>query len=879
MTGTPRVPGWVRWMMSRLLSERDVAATLGELRELHAHWTSSLGQPEADRRFRRQVRQYPFGLLLCALAELASDGPWSSPRSLRQSARSLVRTPGLTAAIVLTVGIGIGGCATIFAVVDVLFLKGLPYPEADRLVWIHSASPTNQWALSAVDVQALEAQQTSFESLGTYLRNASTLVTDEGAERLVYVEAAPGLFGALGVQLLAGREATPAEGEVGADATVVVTHDFAASYLGATEADGGSALGDTVRIGATSYQVIGVLPSWFGPLARDTDVFTTLRMEPPPRKGPFGYITVGRLRDEVSPDAALEELRAINARIFPLWIDSFQDESVTWGIKNLGEVLNRDAGRLLAILMGAVGGLLLVATANAANLLLARVSGRRQEMVLRQALGATRGQIAGHLMVESVLLSLGGVVVGLLVAGGGLRLLPAVASSYLPRLTELRLEGSVLLFACILSAACCLLFGVVPAVRGSRAGSRLDGSGAGRTATIGAREQRTQRLLVGGQLALVLPLLTGGALLLTSFARLQDTDPGFDVESLLSMRVSLAEQAFPDNETREQFWTMALDRIEALPGVEAAAVSLGRPPTGGFNNNFDLEDKPTPENQSQPTAQWIVAEKRYFDVLGIPLVAGRMFEPTDLDADADPVVIVDEAWARKYFPGESVVGRRFVDGGQLNVPLTTVVGVVGAVPYEGLGETDSGAVYTAEAHRLRSPFLMIRVRGDQAPVAALVREQLRQLDPTAPITDLASGEALLSDSLTRPRHLSLLLATFAAIALGLAVVGLYGVMANAVERRRGEIAIRLALGGSPRGVQRLMVRQGMLVAIVGVIFGAVLSVSVTGVLADLLHEVEPADPRTLATVVVLMLGVALVACLVPSRRAARAEPRTALSAQ
>lgn len=518
-----------------------------------------------------------------------------------------------------------------------------------------------------------------------------------------------------------------------------------------------------------------------------------------------------------------------------------------------------------------------MATANAANLLLARVAGRRQEMVLRQALGATRVQIAGHLLVESVILSLGGMAMGLLVAVGGLRLLPAVASSYLPRLTELRLDGSVLLFTCALGAACCLLFGAVPAVRGSRVGRGSGRAGAGRSMTSGTREQRAQRLLVATQLALVLPLLTGGALLLTSFARLQDTDAGFDVERLLSMRVSLSADAFPDDKSRSQFWGVALERIETIPGVEAAAVSLGRPPNGGFINNFDLEDKPTPPNQAQPTAPWIIAERGYFDVLGIPLVAGRMFEPTDLEDDAPPVVIVDEAWASKHFPGESAVGRRFVDGGQMNVPLTTVVGVVGNVPYGGLGESDGGAVYSADARRLGSPFLMLRLVGDQASVVTLVREQLRLLDPTAPITDLASGELLLSDSLTRPRHLSLLLATFATIALGLAVVGLYGIMANSVQRRRGEIAIRLALGGSPRGIQRLIVGQGMRIAVAGVLVGAALSLGVTGLLADLLYEVEPADPLTLVAVVALMLAVALVACLMPSRRAVRAEPRTALS--
>jgi predicted permease len=865
-------------MMKRAMPEREVRMALDELLELHAHWAAEMGAKEADRRFRRQVRQYPLRLLVSAAASLGRAGPWPSPRSVLLSVRTLSRAPSLTAAIGLTVGVGIGGCTAIFAVVDALFLRPLPYPDADRLVWIYTDSPPNQWPFSVVDFQALQEQQTSFEAVGAYNRNTRTYVTPDGAELITTIEGTPGLFDLLGIPLLSGRTPSTADGAPQALATTLVTRGFASRYLGSTVPDGQDVLGSTVRLDGEEHSVIGVLPASPGPLARGSEVFPTLRAQPPERKGPFFLQVFGRLRHDVGAAQASEELRAINARLFPVWADSYQDERASWGMRDLAETLRGDSGRLLTILMGAVAMLLLVAVANAANLLLARVTARRREIAVRKALGATRAQVASHLLTESMLLALAGVGIGLLLARGCIAILPTVAGSYIPRLAEVHLDGTVLGFACALALGCGLLFGLIPTLHGIGGAHIAHGLRSGsRTSTQTAREQRLQRLLVAAQLTVVVPLLAGAGLLLTSFVNLQGTDPGFAAENLVSMRVSPSQAAFPDPETRNQFWTGVLDRISSLPEVAEVGLASGRPPREASTiNNFDLEDQPTAPGQSQPSVPWILANPQYFETLGVPLLAGRMFE--ELDRDYEPeVAMVDAVWAERFFPGEDVVGRRFRHGGCTDCAWTTVVGVVGEVPYLGLGGEGSGAVYQPDPERFSSaPFVFVRTRAEPDQIVSTLRAEVSQVDPSTPLTQIQTGEALLQGSLAQPRHLMLLLVTFSGVALALAIVGLYGITAYSVQQRRADIAVRLALGGSPSAVLRMVLRQGMALAVVGLVAGTIAAAGLTRVMATLLYEVSPRDPITLMGVAVLMLSVSAVACAIPGRRAVRLDPSSAL---
>ena len=375
-------------------------------------------------------------------------------------------------------------------------------------------------------------------------------------------------------------------------------------------------------------------------------------------------------------------------------------------------------------------------------------------------------------------------------------------------------------------------------------------------------------------------LLAGAALLASSFMRLASVDVGFVAEGHVSVRVPLAGGSYPDNASRRAFWDEATARLTALPGVRAVGVGSGRPPDQvGMINNFDLEDRPTPEGISEPNVPWPIVDNGYFEALGVSLLEGRLFTPEDLE-DGAPVVVVDRAWADRFFPGEEALGRRLVSGGCTSCPLTTVVGVVGSVPYLGVGRIDEGAVYDPGGREyLASPVLHLRTTGESADVIAAVRAELRALDPTIPLTDFATGEDLLATSLTQPRHLSLLLGAFSFVAMLLAVVGLYGILAYSVQQRRGDIAVRLALGGAPSTVLAMVVRQGMTLVVLGIAVGTGVAIAFTRVLSDLLYDVEPTDPVSLLGACVLLLVVSMVACGIPARRAVRVDPAHALNAE
>lgn len=875
-------------MLRRLLPPAELRLIQAEMDELHARLRERVGVREADRRISRQWRQYPWLVLAAKLRppggpvrpRRVSDiqaGPWLTPQGVRQSARSLANSPLLTGAIVLTVGLGIAGCTTIFSLVDALYLRPLPYPDVDRLVAIHTDAPPNRFPFSVADFQALEEQQTSFDAVAAYGRNRRTLLTEGTAELIPTLEGTPALLHVWGVRPLQGRLPEAADGLPDASPTVLVTVGFAQRYMDGGS-DGSGAVGKTVNLDGEAYEVLGVLPASLGPLARNTELVPTLRLRPPSRKGPFFLRPFGRLRPGVAPEAAGAELRAINDRIFPVWASSYQDRNATWGLQPVAVAVRGDVGRLVAVLMAAVGMVLLIALANASNLLVARVGSRSRELAVRSALGASRGRIWGHLLVESLLLAGGGVAVGLAAARLGVAVLPTMASSYLSRADEAALSPTVVMFALGLSALSGLLFSVIPALHHLRADRPADELRAGgRSATTGKARQRTQRLLVTAQVALVVPLLAGAFLLLQSFVNLGRADAGFDVSRLVSMRVSLSPATHGDAVALRHFWDGALERIEALPGVERAALSSERPPSNVENvNNFDLEDRPTAPGEPIRLAAWVSAGAEYFDVMGIPLVEGRGFTPTDLDPDAPQVVLVDETWVRRNYPGESAVGRRFYEGGQTSGPRATVVGVVGSVPYQGVGGSDLGAMYAPTDNSLGAPFLMIRAAGDPQTVTAAVREELRRLDPTAPVTLVATGDALLDDALAQPRHLSLLVGLFSLVALTLSVVGIYGVTAFAMQQRRGDIAVRMALGGNPRSVLRMTVWGGMQVTLMGLAVGAVMGLGMTRILGGLLYQVGPADPRALAAAGGLLLTVAAAATLIPALRAVRVDPARVL---
>jgi predicted permease len=892
-TSAPRPSLMFRLALRWLVPEGERAALLSELGELWERRVAVDGAAEAGRWYARQLRGYPVRLLRDRV-QLLLRGGGSRPDAVsgegarrlagvggdvRQAARGWLRSPVLAATIVLTVGLGLGASTAMFAVVRVVVLDPVPYPGADRLVRIYHAINGNRWTLSVADYLAIEAQQTRFDEVAAYGTSERTFTSRGAAERVRVRSVTAGWFDLLGARAVQGRTFLEADGVLGAPAVAVVSWGFWQRALGGRA----SPVGRTIRLDGEDFMVVGVLPRDVGPLEERFEVFTALQFEPPTRRGPFWLQVVGRMRAGTDTAAAGAELRAINRRVFPIWQAGWADSTSTWGVQPLDEFVLGRFRPILLTLLGAVALVLLVASTNAAGLLTARATQRRTELATRAALGASRTRLVRLMVTESLLLALAGGVLGLALAAMAVRAVRAAGPDLLPRAGAIALDGGALGFAALLTFGSLLLFGVIPAIHpiGSASGIAQTLRAGARTATGGLSAHHVRRALVASQFAIAVPLLAGAALLLNSFLQLQRVDPGFAGEQVLTAR--LARAAAPD-ETAVLFWDGLVARVEALAGVVAAGLNTGRPPRDANNiNNFDPLDRPTPPGETQPLAVWLVASPGYFDALGIRLVAGRMFDDRDRPDLDDTSVIVDRAWADAIYPGEDPIGRRFYEGG-CDAPecsIMNVVGVVENVRYLGLDDSQAGAamgtVYVPPAQWFAPSFyLYVRSSGDPLALVGSIRAIVRDVDPTIPITDIVIATELVDDALAAPRNLAGVVAAFAAVALILAMIGIYGVMSYFVQEHRRDIGIRLALGGRPREVLRLMLGRGMKPVVVGTAMGFAVAVGVTRFIGRLLFGVSPHDPTSLGIVAIVMLGTAAAACWLPARNAARLDPAQVL---
>jgi putative ABC transport system permease protein len=528
-----------------------------------------------------------------------------------------------------------------------------------------------------------------------------------------------------------------------------------------------------------------------------------------------------------------------------------------------------DVGTPLLFVASAVACILLIACANAVNLLLARGLRRMRELAVRSALGASRRRILQHVLAEAASLSAAAAVVGLGCAVFALHAVTAYGSAYIPRVDEVRLAAYDLAGLAALALAAAIGTGMVVAWQGSRIDVDRALRTSGRAMTEGPGARRLRRALVAAEFALATPLLVAAALVLTSLDRLGRVPVGIETARLLTAAVSLPGARYAQDADREAFWTRARQRFAALPGVEAAALADGRPPDQpGQHNNFDLEDRPTPPGQNQPICAWVGVTPEFFRVAGLRLERGR---PLDDRSLIDDVVVVDRAWANRFFPGEEVVGRRLRGGGCTTCPWTTVVGVVGNVKWTGLDAPEDGTVYFPFVD-LPNAFVVLRTSGDPLSLAPMLRTALKELDPALPLSNLASGDELVSTALATSRYLSVVTGAFAMAALALAIIGIYGVMSHFVQQHRRDMGIRLALGGEPARVRRLVVLQGLALVALGVAGGAIAAVAAGRLLRTLLFGVSPGDPYVMIGIPAGLLAVALVACLVPAQRAARLDP-------
>ena len=796
--------------------------------------------------------------------------------------RGLVRVPVLAATIVATVGLGIGSTTAIFAVMDAALLRPLPYPNPEQLVRIYTDTPPYKFRFSVADYQALEAQQTTFTKVAAYTDRSMAYSDGTNAERLRGRLVTWTYFDLLGITPALGRNFTQAEGRPGGPRSVIVTNAFWRDRLRGRP----DVVGTAVRLDGVDYRLVGVLPATVGPLERGQELFVAGQWDTPRRKGPFFLITIGRLPSAGGLGAAAAELHAINKRLFPIWQSSYQDERATWGAMDLKTYLIGEFRPLARLAIAAVALVWLVACINASNLLLARVTSRRRELAVRTALGASRARVVGHLLSESAVLAVAACAIGVALAWAGIHAARTIGAPYIPRADEIVLGGRTLIALAAVTMLSVGMFGLIPAIHGA-GGSVEEGLRSGSRSATGSRSARRLRgLLVAGQFAIATPLLIVAGLLIVSLSHLSKVNLGFDTHNVLTASVTLPTAQYPDDARVRTFWDRLRTTIGSVPGVAAVGFTDARPPNDANNqNNFDLEDYPAGPGRSQPVTTWVDVSPNYFELFGLSLVEGRLFDQRDTVTTAPSVVVVDQAWAKRFFPGRSAIGKRLKGGGCSTCDWTTVVGVVSVVKYDGLRAPDQGVVYTpmsetgeglAGSQSGRSRYLVMRTALASEAVLPQIRRAVRDLDPSLPLSGVATIDGLVENSLDQPRGLSIVIGGLALVALVLSVIGIYGVMAHYVQQQMKDISIRLALGGTPTNVLQLVVGRGMTLVAWGIALGVGVSFVLARMLSSLLFGVGATDPLTFTTVTALMLGAALAACAVPAARAARVEPAVVL---
>ncbi|HEX8140481.1 MAG TPA: ABC transporter permease [Pyrinomonadaceae bacterium] len=797
----------------------------------------------------------------------------------RYGARMLVKHPGFSFVAVLTLALGIGANTAIFSIVNGVLLRPLPYPEPERLDTVFQQnSAMNRFGISVADFQGIEKEYAKIGSVTAFTHRAVTLTGGERPEQIKATFATASFFKTIGVMPERGRAFLPGEDRPEASPVVVLSYGFWQRQL----AGNPGAIGQRLMLDGVGYTVVGIMPRGFvAPSSTTPDLWPILQLQTPRRRGPFVLGVIARRERGVSPQQGQAELKRIAREVFTQWAHTFRDENATYVSMPLKQALIGDIGTTLLVLLGAVGCVLLLASINVANLLLARASTRQQEIAIRAALGAGRLRLVRQLFTESLLLALLGGAAGLFLAVWGVDLLLAISPVTIPRIDQVQVDGFVLGFAALGTLFSCLVFGLMPALYNvnPNLGEPLKGGGRGNAEVPGRR--RLRNLLVIAEFALALPLLVGAGLMINSFMRLQQVDPGFKPDHLLTVQLPLPALKYPEAEQAINFHKEMLRRISALPGVRSASITTDLPLEGGHTNDFSLEVRPTPPDQSADVAEFFSVSPDYFRTLGIPLLKGRYLSEQD-DENGLPVMVISESMARRYFPGEDPIGMRLKTGGCTECEWTIIVGVVGDVKTEGLSAEDDSAMYcpfNQESFGIRSMALVLRTEGDAASFVPVVRREVNSIDPDLALADIKTMDQLMAKSLGQSRYRGLLLGIFALVALTLAAVGIYGVIAYAVSQRTHEIGIRIALGARRQDIFRMIVGHGMILSLAGVGVGLAASLALTRYLASLLYGVSSTDPLTFVGVVLLLVCVALLACSLPARRATKVDPMVALRAE
>jgi putative ABC transport system permease protein len=802
-------------------------------------------------------------------------------QDLVYASRTLIKTPGFTLVAVIALALGIGANTAILSVVDTVLLRPLPYKDADQLVMVwEDASlvgfPHNTPApANFIDWRA---QNQVFQELAATARLSFNLTGSGEPERIDGRRVSTNLFSLLGVDAQLGRTFLPEEDQAGSHHVVIMSNGLWQRRFGSDPA----IIGRSLTLNGESFTVVGVMPAKFQFPSREDDLWIPLAFpaEEAARRGSHYIEVVGRLKPGVTLEQAQAEMNTIAIRLQQQYPATNTQIGVT--LIPLHEELVGDIRPALLILLGAVAFVLLIACANVANLLLARAAVRQKEIATRVALGASRARLVRQFLTESVLLAVLGGIVGLFLAFIGVSLLKQFIPENISQAQAITINGTVLAFTVGVSLLTGLIFGLAPATQTASSNLNETLKEGGRDSAVGNRGSRIRGLLVVTEVAFSLILLIGAGLLINSFLRLRNVDPGFRTDNVLTMSIVLPELKYPDRTRRAAFYTDLVRRVEAIPGVHSAAVTNWIPLVfQGDSIGISIEGRPIEIPSQRPNAVTRIVSPDYFRTMGINLRQGREFGDQDT-ADSPEVVVISEAMGRRFWPGEDPIGKRITPGSPTsNDNWITVIGVVNDVrQFELIAEPRPQMYLSYKQQEFFAPrHLVVRTDVDPLSLATTVRRTVWEIDKDQPVSNIRTMEDVLSGSIGRQRFSMLLLAIFAAVAMVLAAVGIYGVMSYSVAQRTHELGIRMALGAQRRDVLKLAIGEGLKLVLIGIVLGLGTSFVLTRVMSSLLFGVSATDPLTYISISILLISVALLASYIPARRAARVDPLIALRYQ
>ena len=802
-------------------------------------------------------------------------------RDARYGLRVMRKSPGFATLAVLATALGIGANTAIFSVVEAVLLRPLPYPEPTRLVAVglHEKGASEPEPMGVADFLAWRDHQTSFDHVAVfYGGQGSFSLSGLGTpERVPGSIVSADFFKVLGVQPLLGRTFLSDEDHAGSAPVAVISEQFWRNHLGSNP----DVLQRTLMLDGRPRQIVGVMPAWFRfPGNQAIDIWKNASFEVPQGRPPYGLRGLGRLKPGVTRAMATAELNNIAAQVNKQFPTSPELVSSMMPLK---QWMVQKVSTALVVLLAAISLVLLIAVVNVANLLLARASVRRREIAVRMALGASRRRVVRQLLTESVMLSLLGGVVGLLLAFGAVRAFLAFGPGQMPRLDEVTISGPVLLFTFVLCVGSGIIFGLAPAFNTPRS-SVADPLKESERGSSNASVQRTHRVFAISEIALALLLMIGSGLLIRSFVRLQSVDPGFQTDHLITAAISLPA-SYKTSAQIEEFWKQFLAKAEAVPGVTAAGISMSLPPNLlEITNPFTVEGQGYDRTRPLQLAEEMTVSPDYFRAMGIPLLKGRFFTDSDrVEKPTDPMIlIINETMAKRYFPGQDPIGKRIQTGDpDPKSPWETIVGVVGDVKYSGLDAEPSPTLYVPYNENgwiswSTEMYLVVRTPLEPASMVPELRAQLESINKDLPLAHVQTMDQLIADSVVQQKFRTWLIGVFAGLALLLAVIGIYGVMSYSVAQRTREIGVRMALGATTAEVLKLVLSQGVKLAIVGLAIGFAVALAVTRVMRSLLFSTSTTDALSFLGTTAVLLVVVVLACYIPARRATKVDPVVAL---